>query len=86
MKAELQPQGKHEEDNADFGPYLNIGHVHNGGNGYGQVDSGQGVFKDNGQIRARQQSGCDISQDQGLVEFLEQHGYDAGHQQDEGQI
>ena len=71
LETEFESQGEQQEDDADFGPLLH---------GFRGRDAEQA------QVRAHNETGDDIAQDERLFERLGDNGKDAGGDQDNGQV
>ena len=67
VKAELQSQREQQEDNADFGPGVDVGLI---GNRWEEVE-----------MRTGDEAGNNVAKHQRLIDFLEKNCCDAGYEQ-----
>lgn len=72
IKAELQAEGEEQKDNADFRPGADIRVISNRGE---EVE-----------IRAGDEAGNDVAEDERLINFFEQNRRDAGNEQYHRQV
>ena len=72
LEIELQPEGKHEQDDAQLGEGVDGGFI---------PDQWE-----RRRVRANEDAGDDVAQDHGLAELAEQHGDQPGHDHHHRQV